>query len=1122
MEPLLANILSLDSSGILPGTGMPPSSKRTWIPSQAASLPVPAMLPVPQQHSQPGSADAPVSREAASYARRRAGTACTVCRSRKTKCDNQRPICGFCKATGGACVYPEDAPSDPSKLDRGSLAILQRLGEMEQRLTTLLDRQNHVSSPNQDPTRSCTAEHTESPTVTPGWDAGVDTPGRVEETSYDRPPSGDIVTRSSEMRVEKILQWLIFSVNHPSLASSLGRVDTIPRVVGSESLFDLDPEVIRNLVENFLVTNHVKNPIFNINELWVSVRNVAETGLRWDGETCLVLLICAISVLSSKVGEELHPGYSKHPSRLNRAELYFQMAQRRIGMLYHSNCLMAAQCSFLTAVYLMTTFRIMAAWKAFSQAGSQCVGLLVAGGSLDEEGRAKSPEIEGMSVNDQQMEESLYWSCLKSELELRTELGLPGSILNDMQYSHLYPSPPGPSQLVADRMGPESEHLEKGWFFYLAEIALRRIMNEALSARYRVGSWYYTTSWWATSGVDGFRGHVDEFRVKLNTWQEMLPPVMRFPHDPLENTGDALRGILRGHFIDILDVLYFPAVQAVVCKDVSELNPYVLATAQAALQTATYRIAICEEGFWHRHQGTWLMIRTCSRSALLLLATALRAQQMSGLEDLLPNINPLIYGGFTEHMGRCIYGGIYEPNNGHGLSGKNGLRTDVMECIKELQVPVVRYPGGNFCATYRWQDGIGPKDKRPKRPELAWEGAEPNTFGTDEFMTWCKEVGAEPYLCLNMGTGTLEDALAWVEYCNSDKDTYFANLRRQNGHDEPYRVKYWALGNEMWGPWQVEQHTKEDYAKKAVQWARALKLLDPSIQLILCGKDGYSDWDRYTLQQCVRWVDMHSIHYYSMGKGHYTNISSVYGAERAIQVCSSLIDLARCEFDMSPYPEVDRINSKPLAKKRPTICFDEWNVWDPERAPGNKGAEEQYTLSDGLAVAIWLNVFIRNCKELGMATIAQSVNVIAPLMTTPQGVWKQTTYFPLLLFSRYMRGKSVAVHVRSGTYEGPTWPEWIQSTCVVPKLDASAAVDYDGWMNVAVVNSHEEQTLSTKIDGIKAGTEVQVFTVGGERYRASDVNSTDDERIGICETTWTSGESFKFERLSFTLLRWKL
>jgi alpha-L-arabinofuranosidase len=155
-------------------------------------------------------------------------------------------------------------------------------------------------------------------------------------------------------------------------------------------------------------------------------------------------------------------------------------------------------------------------------------------------------------------------------------------------------------------------------------------------------------------------------------------------------------------------------------------------------------------------------------------------------------------------MGRCIYGGIYDPTNpAHNIIDSNGFRTDVITCMQELRVPIVRYPGGNFVATYRWQDGIGPKHLRPKRPELAWLGVESNQFGTDEFMKWCTAVGTEPYLCLNMGTGTLEDALAWLEYCNGDKDTHFANLRRENGHLEPYNVKYWALGNEMWGPWYV-------------------------------------------------------------------------------------------------------------------------------------------------------------------------------------------------------------------------------------------------------------------------------------------------------------------------------
>ncbi|KAF5005446.1 hypothetical protein FDECE_8111 [Fusarium decemcellulare] len=596
---------------------------------------------LPHQWAQPGSStDAPVSREAASYARRRAGTACTICRGRKTKCDNQRPICGFCKTTGGACVYPDDTPSDASKLDRGSLAILQRLGEMEHRLTTLLDRQDTQGTPNPGPVQQPLAELTDPIPGPEGW--GV-SPGHAVDVGHGRPPSADVVTRSSEMRVENMLRWPVFSVNHPSLASSLGRLVAMQRAGGGENLFDLDPEVIQNLVENFLLTNHIKNPIFNIDELWVCVRRVAEAGLRWDGETCLVLLICAISVLSPNIVEEMRPGYSKSPSRLGRAELFFQMAQRRIGMLYHSNCLMAAQCSFLTAVYLMTTMRIMAAWKAFSQAGTQCVGLLITRGSLNEDGVGASPA--GTGLGDEQMEDSLYWSCLKSELELRTELGLPGSILNDMHYSHLYPSPPDPSQLTFDEMRPSSEirsgrereRLEQGWFFYLAEIALRRIMNDALSARYRLYSWYYNTNWWTSSGVKGYSEYVDGFRVELNTWKEMLPSSMRFSDDPREPTRDALKGILRGHLIDVLDVLYFPAVQAVVCKAIRELSPIILAMARVALETAMYRITICEEGFWHRHQGTWLMIRTCSRSTLQLLATALRAQQEPCLADLLPN-----------------------------------------------------------------------------------------------------------------------------------------------------------------------------------------------------------------------------------------------------------------------------------------------------------------------------------------------------------------------------------------------------------------------------------------------------------------------------------------------------
>ncbi|KAK3946351.1 putative alpha-L-arabinofuranosidase C [Diplogelasinospora grovesii] len=479
----------------------------------------------------------------------------------------------------------------------------------------------------------------------------------------------------------------------------------------------------------------------------------------------------------------------------------------------------------------------------------------------------------------------------------------------------------------------------------------------------------------------------------------------------------------------------------------------------------------------------------------------------------LSKIDPMTYGGFTEHMGRCIYGGIYDP--GSPLSDSNGYRTDVLEALRELDIPVVRYPGGNFVATYHWQDGIGPRDQRPKRPELAWLGVESNRFGTDEFMHWLsvlsegKQKRVEPYLCLNMGTGTLDEALAWVEYCNGTRDTYWANRRRANGHPEPYRVKYWALGNEIWGPWQVEQMTKEDYAKKANQWAKALKLLDPEIVLILCGQDGTSSWDHWTLKECIGITDMHSIHLYTADSdNHLVNVTAPLAAERAISATAALIDIARIEAGIPP--------SKPPTK----ICFDEWNVWDPVRAPGDKGAEETYTLSDALAVAVWLNVFVRQSRWIGMANIAQTVNVISPLMTTAEGIVKQSTWWPLLYFSRYMRGWTVAAHVRCGSYTGPTKPAWVQGTLPdgAPWLDVSASFDDEtGHMNLAVVNISETEDLETTIKGVEGS--VAVYSVSGPTVKS--VNVAGKEEVTTKMSKWDGQGNFVFLRHSFTLLRWR-
>ena len=337
-------------------------------------------------------------------------------------------------------------------------------------------------------------------------------------------------------------------------------------------------------------------------------------------------------------------------------------------------------------------------------------------------------------------------------------------------------------------------------------------------------------------------------------------------------------------------------------------------------------------------------------------------------------------------------------------------------------------------------------------------------------------------------------------------------------------MKYWALGNECYGPWQVGQLTKEDYAKKAYQWAKALKLLDPTITLILCGETGLTSWDHYVLKECVKWdthglsptnttkslIDMHSIHIYTADREHLANATAPRAAERAIQVASALIDLARIE------------NNVPSTIPKQKICFDEWNVWDPLRAPGEQGAEETYTLSDALAVAVFLNGFVRQARDLAMANIAQGVNVIAPLMTGDSGIVKQTTWWPLLLFSRFMRGHAVAVNVRAPEYTGRTNPAWVRASLDTPLLDCSAAVSEDGIVSLAVANLSEERDYEVALEGLRTaeGAVVDVFTVTGDNVGVTNMDG--EQRVGLSETKWDGkGGRFTFGRHSLTMLRWQ-
>lgn len=254
---------------------------------------------------------------------------------------------------------------------------------------------------------------------------------------------------------------------------------------------------------------------------------------------------------------------------------------------------------------------------------------------------------------------------------------------------------------------------------------------------------------------------------------------------------------------------------------------------------------------------------------------------------------------------------------------------------------------------------------------------------------------------------------------------------------------------------------------------------------------------------------MHSIHIYTAcDSDPLKNAVAPRSAERAIEICASLIDLARIE------------NGVPASVPRQSICFDEWNVWDPKRAPGDLGAEEQYTLSDALAVGIWLNVFIRQSKHVGMANIAQSVNVISPLMTSKDGIYKQTIWWPLLLFSKYMRGHTIATHVSCGAYEGETEPKWLQTAADTPWLDVSATVSEDGWVSMAVVNVHQTDDFEVKLDGVGAeGGKVDVYTVTGKEWNVT--NTADTQSVGIEESTWDGQGSYKFSKMSVTMLRWK-
>jgi len=385
----------------------------------------------------------------------------------------------------------------------------------------------------------------------------------------------------------------------------------------------------------------------------------------------------------------------------------------------------------------------------------------------------------------------------------------------------------------------------------------------------------------------------------------------------------------------------------------------------------------------------------------------MKAELYADVHFPIGTIDPRIYGSFIEHLGRAVYGGIYEP--GHPAADGDGFRKDVLELVKQLQVPIVRYPGGNFVSGYNWEDGTGDKACRPRKMELAWQTIETNQVGIDEFQAWAKKANAQVMMAVNLGTRGPEEARNCLEYCNGTLDTHYANLRRKNGIAEPFGIKTWCLGNEMDGPWQICRKTAEEYGRIAAETAKVMKWTDPSIELVACGSSNhempsFGDWELTVLEHTYDYVDYLSLHQY------YGNAAD-----------DTLSYLCKAE-DMDAFIKTtaaicDVVKGKKHSKKMLNLSFDEWNVWfHSNDADANiekwqvapPQLEDVYTFEDALLVGSMLITLQNNCDRVKIACLAQLVNVIAPIMTENGGkAWAQTIFYPFAYASGYGRGTTL-------------------------------------------------------------------------------------------------------------------
>ena len=446
-----------------------------------------------------------------------------------------------------------------------------------------------------------------------------------------------------------------------------------------------------------------------------------------------------------------------------------------------------------------------------------------------------------------------------------------------------------------------------------------------------------------------------------------------------------------------------------------------------------------------------------------------------------------IFGSFIEHLGRGIYGGLYEPE--HPLADEDGFRTDVIELVKEIDVPVVRYPGGNFVSGYDWTDGIGPKESRPRTLELAWNTTETNQFGTDEFAKWVKKANTQAMMAVNLGTKGIDDARHIVEYCNHKSGTYWSDLRRKNGCEEPHNFKLWCLGNEMDGAWQMGHMDAHDYGLKANSAARAMKMVDPDIETVLCGSSGkgmktFGTWETETLDICYDAVDYLSLHTY-IGNGE-NNLENFLA--KSIDMETFIKDVVST---------VDYVKAKRRSKKIINLSFDEWNVWyHSSGAKFEKWCEaphileDKYDFADVLAVGLMLNVLIRNCDRVKIGCMAQLVNVIAPIMTENGGkAYRQTTFYPYKFASHYGRGRVLNTVAKSTKHDTKDFTD-------VDDIDTVAVLSEDEeYITIFAINRavDEEGLLSAELQNFSDYLPAEHIAISG--YDTAQINTAECETV---------------------------